>query len=446
MKQDPASLTARQAASQIRQGLLSSVDLVKACLARIEQSDSLIGAWSHLDPEQALEQAAELDRVRRSGFAIGALHGVPVGLKDIVDTAGMPTERGTPIFAGRQPDADAAIVERLREAGAVIMGKTVTTELAFLNPSRTRNPHNPDRTPGGSSSGSAAAVAAHHVPLAIGTQTNGSVIRPASFCGVYGFKPTRGIISRRGILQTSASLDQVGVFARSLEDAALLTDAISSYDQTDPASVPRPRPAMARGAAETAPVDPDFAFFDMPFHDRLAGDAREGLEAVAETLGKRVSRLQPADTMTGLVSVQATIHEYEICMHLNESFDAHWGKLSPVLQTVVERGRKISTARYEDALAVKASAEKFFADFFVEFDAIVAPSAAGEAPLFDQGTGDPIFCTLWTLAGLPTITLPLLVGDNDLPIGVQLIGPAEKDDRLLRTASWLQTRLAEGAA
>ena len=446
MRIDPASLTAQEAASHIRQGLISSVDLVKACLARIEQTDGTIKAWAHLDPEQALEQAAEMDRIRRAGYAVGALHGVPVGLKDIVDTAGMPTQRGTPIFAGRQPDSDAAIVERLRDAGAVIMGKTVTTELAFLNPSHTRNPHNADRTPGGSSSGSAAAVAAHHVPLAVGTQTNGSVIRPASFCGVYGFKPTRGVISRRGILQTSVSLDQVGVFARSLGDVALLSDAMGGYDQTDPTSFARPRPAMARGAAETAPVEPDFAFFDMPFHDRLASDTREGLDAVMETLGKQVARLQPADTMAGLVAVQATIHEYEICMHLADTFDAHWSQVSPLLQGVVERGRQISKAQYEDALAVKASAEKFFADFFVEFDAIIAPSAAGEAPLSEQGTGDPVFCTLWTLAGLPSITLPLLVGDNDLPIGVQLIGPAEKDDRLLRTAGWLQTRLAEETA
>jgi Asp-tRNA(Asn)/Glu-tRNA(Gln) amidotransferase A subunit family amidase len=165
-----------------------------------------------------------------------------------------------------------------------------------------------------------------------------------------------------------------------------------------------------------------------------------------ETLGKQVTRLQPADTMAGLVAVQATIHEYEICMHLADTFDAHWSQVSPLLQGVVERGRQISKAQYEDALAVKASAEKFFADFFIEFDAIIAPSAAGEAPLSEQGTGDPVFCTLWTLAGLPSITLPLLVGDNDLPIGVQLIGPAEKDDRLLRTAGWLQTRLAEETA
>lgn len=446
MRIDPSSLTAQEAVGLIDKGTVSSVDLVKACLARIEQTESSIQAWVHLDADQALSQAAEMDRIRRAGFGLGALHGIPVALKDIVDTADMPTERGTPIFKGRQPDQDAAIVERLRGAGAVIMGKTVTTELAFLNPSHTRNPHNPEHTPGGSSSGSAAAVAAHHVPLSIGTQTNGSVIRPASFCGVYGFKPSRGIISRRGILQTSASLDQVGVFGRSLGDVALLSDVLGSYDQSDPASFPRPRPAMARGAAEDVPVEPDLAFFDMPFHDRLSADAREGFDAVIEVLDNRVSRMQPADTMVDLVAVQATIHEYEICMHLAESFDAHWDQVSPLLQSVVERGRQITQAQYQDALAVKASAEAFFADFFTDFDAIIAPSAAGEAPPLAKGTGDPVFCTLWTLAGLPSVTLPLLVGENGLPIGVQVIGPTEKDDRLLRTANWLQTKLASEAA
>lgn len=445
MKVDPTSLTAVDAAREIREGRLSSVDLVKACLARIEQTEPEIQAWTYLDPEQALNQAAEMDRIRRAGLSVGLLHGVPVGLKDIIDTATMPTRRGSPAFADRITNADAALVERLRDAGAVIMGKTVTTELAFLNPSHTRNPHDRERTPGGSSSGSAAAVAAHHVPLAVGTQTNGSVIRPASFCGVYGFKPSRGVISRRGVLQTSVSLDQVGVFARTLGDAALLTDALAAYDQTDPASFPRPRPAMAKGAAAEVPVEPDLAFFELPFHDRLAGDAREGLEAVIESLGGRVSRLRPADQMADLVAVQATIHEHEISLHLADTFDAHWDKISPLLQRVVERGRTISQAQYEDALAVKTSAEAFFDDFFTEFDAILAPSAAGEAPDFASGTGDPVFCTLWTLAGLPSITLPLLVGEAGLPIGVQLIGPAEKDDRLLRTANWLQTKLAAEA-
>jgi Asp-tRNA(Asn)/Glu-tRNA(Gln) amidotransferase A subunit family amidase len=446
MRVDPSSLTAADAAREIREGRLSSVDLVKACLTRIEQTEPEIQAWAHLDPDQALSQAAEMDRIRRAGMSVGSLHGVPVGLKDIVDTSDMPTRRGTPVFADRAPNSDAALVERLRDAGAVIMGKTVTTELAFLTPSPTRNPYDRERTPGGSSSGSAAAVAAHHVPLAVGTQTNGSVIRPASFCGVYGFKPTRGVISRRGLLQTSISLDQVGVFARTLDDAALLTDTLAAYDQTDPASFPRPRPPMAQGASAKVPVEPDLAFFELPFHDRLAGDAREGLDAVIETLGARVSRLRPADQMADLVAVQATIHEYEICMHLANTFDANWDQISPLLQNVVERGRKISRAQYEDALAVKASAEAFFADFFTEFDAILAPSAAGEAPAFASGTGDPIFCTLWTLAGLPCITLPLLVGEAGLPIGVQLIGPVEKDDRLLRTANWLQTKLAAEVA
>ena len=203
---------------------------------------------------------------------------------------------------------------------------------------------------------------------------------------------------------------------------------------------------MAKGASANVPVEPDLAFFELPFHDRLAADAREGLDAVIETMGARVSRLRPADQMADLVAVQATIHEYEISMHLADTFNSHWDQISPLLQSVVERGRKISRAQYEDALAVKASAEAFFADFFTEFDAILAPSAAGEAPAFASGTGDPIFCTLWTLAGLPSITLPLLVGEAGLPIGVQLIGPAEKDDRLLRTANWLQTKLAAEVA
>ncbi|PUB18624.1 amidase [Yoonia sediminilitoris] len=445
MKQAPHSLTATEAVGAIASGRLSSVDLVKSCLARIDETDGAIHAWAYLDPDSALAQAAEADRIRKAGLATGPLHGVPVGLKDIIDTRDMPTQRGTQIFAGRQTDDDARIVEHLREAGAVIMGKTVTTELAFVHANETRNPHNPDYSPGGSSSGSAAAVAAQHVPLAIGTQTNGSVIRPASFCGTFGFKPTRGVISRSGLLQTSVSLDQVGCFGRTLADVALLTDAIGGYDQRDPCSFARPRPDMLAGAQAEAPVTPDLAWFDLPFYDRLTDDARDGLEAVLEILGPQVTRMSAADTLSNLVAVQARIHEYEICQHLAETFDAHWDMLSDTLKPIITRGRQISKIEYEDALAVKVSAEAFFADLFTEFDAIIAPSAAGEAPRFGDGTGDPIFCTLWTLAGLPCVTLPLLVGANDLPIGVQLIGPAEKDDRLLRTASWLQNHLAQAA-
>jgi Asp-tRNA(Asn)/Glu-tRNA(Gln) amidotransferase A subunit family amidase len=445
MIRDSYKLTATDALAAIASGRLSSVELVKSCLAQIEATDSTIKAWAFFDADMALAQAAECDRIRKAGLPTGPLHGIPVGLKDIIDTAEMPTQRGTPIFANRQTDRSARLVERLRDAGAVIMGKTVTTELAFVHANETRNPHAADRSPGGSSSGSAAAVAACHVPLAIGTQTNGSVIRPASFCGTFGFKPTRGVISRAGVLQTSVSLDQVGCFGRSLDDVALLTDALGGYDETDPVSYARPRPAMLAGARADVPVEPEFAWFDLPFNNRLSGDAREGLEAVLEILGPKATRMEPADTLSNLVAVQARIHEYEIAKHQAEVFDAHWDQISPTLQPIITRARQISRDEYEDALAVKASAEAFFANFFLDYDAIIAPSAAGEAPMFGDGTGDPIFCTLWTLAGLPCVSLPLLVGENGLPIGVQLIGPAEKDDRLLRTARWLQTYLSDAA-
>jgi Asp-tRNA(Asn)/Glu-tRNA(Gln) amidotransferase A subunit family amidase len=446
MKIKPHSLSATEAASYIASGQLKSVQLVQSCLDRIAETDGTIRAWAHLDPDAALAQAAECDRLRQSGLATGPLHGLPVGLKDIIDTRDMPTERGTPIFAGRQPDQDARVVEMLREAGAVIMGKTVTTELAFVHANETRNPHNENHSPGGSSSGSAAAVAAGHVPLAVGTQTNGSVIRPASFCGTFGFKPTRGTISRTGVLQTSVSLDQLGTFARTLEDAALLADAISCYDQRDPESFAHARPAMLNGARADAPIEPDLVWFNLPFNDRLSDAARDGLEGVMDILGERVSRMDPADQLGELVAVQARIHEYEIAQHQADVFDTHWDLISDTLKPVITRARQIGRAEYEDALAVKTSAEKFFADFFTEFDAIIAPSADGEAPRFGGGTGDPIFCTLWTLAGLPCITLPLLVGETGLPIGVQLIGPAHKDDRLLRTARWCQNTLAASAA
>jgi Asp-tRNA(Asn)/Glu-tRNA(Gln) amidotransferase A subunit family amidase len=254
------------------------------------------------------------------------------------------------------------------------------------------------------------------------------------------------MISRRGILQTSVSLDQVGVFGRSLDDVALLADALSGYDPTDPASFARPRPTITHGVNAEVPVEPNLVWFDMAYHDRLDADAREGLDAVTDLLGARVERMTPAANLNDLVRVQAIIHEYEICQHLEKTFADSWDKISPSLQPVIVRARKITPTQYEDALAVKHSAEAFFANLFTEFDAIIAPSAAGEAPVFGSGTGDPVFCTLWTLAGLPAITLPLLVGNSGLPIGVQLVGTVERDDRLLRTANWVQTQISALAA
>lgn len=443
MKGDLTLLSACEAAGLIREGRLLSEELVTQYLDRIEATDATIRAWAWIDRDHALTQAREADRIRKAGHATGALHGVPVGLKDIVDTADMPTQRGTEIFKDRMAHGDARMVERLREAGAVVMGKTKTTELAYMHPTDTTNPHDPSRSPAGSSSGSAAAVAARHVPLAVGTQTGGSVIRPASFCGTFGLKPTRGVISRSGVFRTSATLDQIGVFANTLEDAALLTDALGCYDQADPGSFPRPRPAMSAGAQAEAPVEPDFCWFEMPYHDRLTEDAREGLEQVLDALGDRVTRVPVAPQLVALTAVHKTIYDYEIARNVGLIQADYADRLSPEMTDGIERGRAIADDAYREALEVKASAEAFFANHFNDFDAIIAPSATGEAiPLSDGTTGDAVFCLPWTLAGLPCLTLPLLVGANGLPIGVQLIGAVEKDDRLLRTARWMQTELS----
>ena len=439
----PNALSAIEAAEQIRVGRLTSTDLVKACLKRIDETDGQIKAWTHLDTEYAIKQAEELDLIRQTGRPLGALHGVPIGLKDIIDTKKYPTEHGSPIHKGRRPDKNAHIVGRLLEAGAVILGKTVSTEFAFLNPAETRNPHNVKHSPGGSSSGSAAAVAAFHVPLAIGTQTNGSVIRPASFCGTYGFKPTQGVISRTGLLQTSKTLDQVGVFGRTLEDIAHLSDVIGDYDQVDVGSYARPRPQMLSGAKSEPPVEPSYVWFDLPFNDRLEEDAKQGFEALLESLGNSVERVSSPPSFPNLIEVQRIIHEYEIMLHLKEEIIHHWNKISAKLQLTIERARKISTSEYQDALSIREQACKFFDSFFKDYDAVITPSAAGEACLFDDGTGDPIFCTLWTLCGLPALNLPLLVGNNDLPVGVQLIGAQEEDDRLLRSAGSLVSKLKQ---
>ena len=439
---EPNSLSAVEAARRIREGRLTSEKLVTACLKRIDETDGQLKAWASVDRDHALAQARALDEQRMRGKPTGPLHGVPVGLKDIIDTYDFPTERGSPVFAGRQTSEDARIVEALREAGAVILGKTKTTEFAFMHPTDTTNPHNTTRTPGGSSSGSAAAVAGHQVPLAIGTQTNGSVIRPASFCGVYGFKPTRGVIPRTGVLQTSKSLDQIGVFAREAEDVALLSDILSGYDQRDELSYPRARPQIQSGWNTEAPVEPNFIWIDLPYHDRLAADAREGFEEVISALGGQIERFDGSENLGDLVHVQRIIHEYEITRHLEETFENHWDQISDTLKPTIERGRARSLAQYEDALGVQQSAMAYFDEFFHDYDAVLAPSAPGEAPLIsDGGTGDPVFSTVWTTAGLPCLTMPLLVGENGLPIGVQLIGAAEEDDRLMRTAHWMLKKL-----
>ncbi len=420
----------------IREGSLTSEKWVKSCLDRISATDSQIGAWTHLDSGLALEQAKEMDRIRRAGKPTGPLHGVPVGIKDIFDTDDQPTERGSAIYAGRQPDANCAVVEKLKEAGAVILGKTVTTELAWKHPADTRNPHNPAHTPGGSSSGSAAAVAAGHVPLSIGSQTNGSTIRPASYCGVYGYKPTRGIISRRGSLQTSPTLDQVGLFGQHPADVALLCDALGGYDASDKMSYLAPRPQVLKGYYSEVPIEPALAWIDLPYSHRYCAATVAGCEEVIEMLGDRIERIPAPKTFSVLIETLHRIYRYEIYQCLEYERENHGALLSDTTIRGLSAASQTSRDEYEEAQEIMQAATDWFQQFFYDYDAILTPAALGEAPVFG-GVGDPVCCTIWTLCGLPCLSLPLLVGENQLPVGIQLVAGENEDDRMFRTTRWL---------
>jgi Asp-tRNA(Asn)/Glu-tRNA(Gln) amidotransferase A subunit family amidase len=366
------------------------------------------------------------------------LHGIPVGLKDIIDTGDMPTENGSVLHAGRTPSRDAAVVERLRAAGAVIMGKTVTTEFATRTPGKTRNPHNPAHTPGGSSSGSAAAVAAGMVPLALGSQTGGSTIRPGAYCGVYALKPTHGLVSRHGMFQLSRSLDHVGLFARTVADLALLLEEIAGHDERDPDTHPRARAPYRAVAMEEPPIEPRFGFFRSGRWSAIAEDARAGLEEVVEHLGGRVEEFELSTGADELAEWHRVIMDAELAVNLKREWETGRDRLSAPLRARIEHGHAVRAPEYLAAKAAAAPLMATFTELFEQrYDAILTPAVDGTAPAGLESTGDPAFCTLWTMLGLPSMSLPLLQGADGLPLGVQLVGPRHGDGRLLRTARWL---------
>jgi Asp-tRNA(Asn)/Glu-tRNA(Gln) amidotransferase A subunit family amidase len=441
-----SSLTAVEAARMIREGLVSSVEVVQACLGRVREVDGQVQAWTFLDPDYALAQARAADEYRMSGQPTGALHGVPVGLKDIIDTADMPTENGSVLHAGRTPSRDASVVALLRAAGAVIMGKTVTTEFATRTPGKTRNPYNSGHTPGGSSSGSAAAVAAQMVPLALGSQTTGSTIRPASFCGVYGLKPTHGLIPRHGIFQLSRTLDHVGLFARSVEDIALLLEELATYDERDPDSRPRARVPYRAIAAEEPPLTPMFAFVKTSLWERVDADAREAFGELVEQLGDRVEEVELVTPADEVLEWQRAIGGAEIAINLRREWDKGRDKLSAALRARIEHGREVRARDYLEALGRVPELNASLTELFEQrYDAILTPAAFGTAPKGLESTGDPAFCALWTLCGMPALNVPLMQGANGLPLGVQLVGARHRDARLLRTARWLVSHLSKVA-
>jgi Asp-tRNA(Asn)/Glu-tRNA(Gln) amidotransferase A subunit family amidase len=419
-------------------GAISSEALVQACLTRIAKRDADVAAWAHLDPEKVLAEARNCDARRQRGETLGALAGIPVGVKDIIDTADYPTENGTPVFAGRRPGKDASVVARLKAAGAIVMGKTVTTELAFFGPGKTKNPHNPAHTPGGSSSGSAAAVADGQVPLALGTQTAGSIIRPASYCGAVGYKASFGYVSRTGVLPQSAPLDTIGGYTRSVADVALLMDAISDFDASDADMTRGVKPSLLEAIERPFDRAPRFAFIKSPAWPNADADARAAFEAFAGSFGARaeVVETQLSSNFDGSLRLQQIVQFSDIAKNYGPIADANADRVSAKLKEIIAEGRTFTAA---DIAAAKAEAEPLYEELgpvLGYYDAILTPAAPGVALKGLGATGSPMFNALWTYLGMPCISLPLL-SIGGLPLGVQFVGGRGRDGDLLRAAKWM---------
>jgi Asp-tRNA(Asn)/Glu-tRNA(Gln) amidotransferase A subunit family amidase len=424
---DLRSLSAREAARQITERRITAAALVTAYLDCIEAREPVVGAWQYLDREQALRAA----RRRDAEGPCGPLHGIPIAVKDLIDTVDMPTAYGSPIYRNHRPDADASCVALARAAGAVILGKTVTTEFATFTPGKTANPRNPAHTPGGSSSGSAAAVADGMVPLAFGTQTAGSVIRPAAYCGCVAYKPSFGLINRAGVKPLADSLDTIGVFTRSVEDAAFFAGILSE------------RPALRHLAMPQQA--PHFGLYRTPMWDQAEPAAAAALDAARTALeraGAAVTELAIAPEHEGLSEAQDTIMWFETVRALAYERIEHSAELSPGLAQLIDTGMAIGAEVYDQARIRAAAARAGLDAFFGLCDAILVPAAQGEAPAGLGNTGNPIFNRMWTVLGVPCVALPARWADNGLPTGVQIVGRVYDDARLMACAAFLERALA----
>jgi Asp-tRNA(Asn)/Glu-tRNA(Gln) amidotransferase A subunit family amidase len=419
-------LSATEIAAKIATGATTCEAVARDCIARISARDGVVKAWVNFDPDIALSQARALDR----SSSRGPLRGVPIGVKDIIDTFDMPTEMGSPIYRGHRPPADAACVALLRRAGAVILGKTATCEFAGMAPAETTNPHNPAHTPGGSSSGSAAAVADHMVPAALGTQTGGSVLRPSSYCGIFGYKPTYNSFNKAGVKPAAESIDTIGWLARSIDDIALLTAVLRMQEPQPPSRLAAaPRIGLCRTA----------------MWDSLQPESQTAVEGAAASLaqaGASVRELTLPDAFARLREVaRETInfHERAACMAFE--WDHHRAELSPQMQRYIERGRKITREDYVAGWRCVEECRARLATLFEPFDVLLAPCVQGEAPKGLSSTGDGSLQAIWTALHTPTMTLPTYRGPNGLPVGIQLVAPRYEDERLLACARWIWERI-----
>ena len=418
-------LTASEAAARMRAGELTSEALVEACFERIDAREPTVGAWQHLAREQALDEARAADRVPPHG----ALHGVPIGVKDIFDTFDMPTALGSPIYAARRPASDAACVAAARAAGAIVIGKTVTTEFASYHAGKTRNPHDSRRTPGGSSSGSAAAVADFMVPIAFGTQTAASITRPAAFCGVLGYKASFGECSLSGVRALAQSLDTLGIFARSTADIALMRGVLLG----------------GGGHLDALTTPPRLGLCPTPQWSSTQPASREALRVAVERLrarGAHIADVVLPASFDALVDAQQTIMTYETARNYVFEMTRYEDRLSASFRSICEAGMRIDRDAYLAARRRVAAGAARFPDALGDCDALITPATLGEAPLLEAGTGDPLMSRIWTALGVPTLAVPVPRAQRSLPVAVQIIGAADADAQLLALGGWVTDALA----
>jgi Asp-tRNA(Asn)/Glu-tRNA(Gln) amidotransferase A subunit family amidase len=419
-------LSATAMARQLATREITAVSLLRDCLERIAEREPIVHAWTFIDGDAAMERARMLD----AQAAVGLLHGLPIAVKDLIDTVDMPTCYGSPIYTNHRPAADAACVALARAAGAVVVGKTVTTEFATFHPGPTCNPRNQAHTPGGSSSGSAAAVADWMVSLAFGTQTAGSIIRPAAYCGVVGYKPTYGTINRVGAKLISDTLDTLGALARSVPDAALFVAALSGRRELmiERSMADAPRVGMCRTYEWDRAQPETIAAFE---------DAGARLRAA----GGRVGDVTLPPPFAGLADAQIVIMVSEVARSLSYEWLVRRESLSAEMIAMIEAGLAVSPERYDAARSLARTCRAMLLDIFDGLDVLVVPSTAGEAPVGIQATGDPLFNRIWTLLRTPCVHLPFGLGPRGLPIGISVVGPIGADRAALSAADWIHARI-----
>ncbi len=433
-----SSLSAYELSLKLKSGEISSIDLCKSYIDRIKKFEKDVKAWQFFDEKLLLEKAGEADDYRKSGKPLGPLHGMPIAIKDIIGTYDMPTECGTVFRKKKSSSQDSEIVNLLKNAGAIVMGKTVTCELAYIHPSKTRNPHDYSRTPGGSSSGSAAVVASYMSHLSIGSQTGGSVIRPASYCGVVGYKPSYGLISRSGVLKVSDKLDTIGVFGRSVKDVALLAKSLIRKDLYDASTIYFSSDRMLDVCEEKLEFDPKFIFYKTKNWKNINKKSQEAFEFLIKSFKKNIELYDEPSYFKEIPKYHQIIHEVDMANNFQVYYDKDKSKLSKEMNDAISRGLKYSAKDYSDAIDFMKQSYESYKEVFEDYYGILTPSSNGVADKGLGSTGSADFQKIWTYLGLPAISLPLLTGENDLPLGLQLVGNKFDDLRFLGTAKWLE--------